>query len=119
MILRQIACLACFLLAGAEARAGCSILPGTFSFGRNAETTATADAEGCFHSYTANDVTAFTGATIAIAPRNGTLVPQGGMTFQYTPKPGFRGQDRYGIRVCGVANNRPGCSTITYQVTVE
>lgn len=111
---------ALFLLASASlAEARCAILPGTFTFGRNASTTAVADGQGCFHSYTANSDTAFTGATIAQTPQNGTLTEEGSMTFQYTPREGFRGKDRYGIRVCGTANGQKGCSTIFYNVTVE
>ena len=42
-----------------------------------------------------------------------------GLSATYTPKSGFKGSDQYVIKVCGNRSGSPGCSTLTYAVTVQ
>jgi hypothetical protein len=57
-------------------------------------------------------------ASIARPPAHGVL-EQKGLRFRYKPTPGFQGTDRYSVKVCGTSRAATGCSTITYNVTVN
>mgnify|MGYP002378106294 CR=1 FL=1 len=61
----------------------------------------------------------FTSASIVGRPQNGTLQQSGAFNFTYRAKPGFKGADSYVIKVCGNSRGRDGCSTLTYQMTVQ
>ena len=39
--------------------------------------------------------------------------------YIYTAPAGYKGQDTFTLRVCGTENEKPGCATLNYQVTVE
>jgi hypothetical protein len=65
------------------------------------------------------DVLTFTSARIIQKPSNGTFQQVGVFAFRYLPAGGFKGLDEYGIEVCGHSNERSGCATITYHVTVQ
>jgi hypothetical protein len=52
-------------------------------------------------------------------PGNGTLSEIGALQFRYAPKKGFKGLDRYSIRICGTSPAGSGCATIAYSITVE
>ena len=62
--------------------------------------------------------TIFTSVSVVSPPRNGTL-SSSGLIATYTPKSGFKGSDQYVIKVCGNRSGSPGCSTLTYAVTVQ
>lgn len=72
----------------------------------------------CIHQLTDRGVM-FTGASIATAPRHGTLTQTDEYEFKYQPAAGFKGSDRYAVEVCGESDAGSGCSTLTYLVTVE
>ena len=60
-----------------------------------------------------------TSGAIVSRPGNGTLSEVGALQFKYTRKAGFKGADRYTLRVCGRGPGGSGCSTLTYNMTVE
>jgi len=61
----------------------------------------------------------FTSVSIAARPSNGTLTDLGAIRFRYKPRAGFKGVDRYSIRVCGKDSAGSGCATVTYNITVQ
>jgi Caspase domain len=60
-------------------------------------------------------------ASIASRPKNGTLSQIDPLTLRYQPNPGYKGSDQYIFKWCASDNKtgRSGCSTITYNVTVN
>jgi hypothetical protein len=71
----------------------------------------------CAHAYWTNALR-LTSPTIAQLPAHGRL-EVGALRARYTPARGFKGVDRYAIRICGSGAPGSGCSTITYNITVE
>ena len=72
----------------------------------------------CTHPSRAGGSTTFTSVSVVSPPRNGTL-SSSALSATYTPKSGFKGSDQYVIKVCGNRSGSPGCSTLTYAVTVQ
>ena len=60
-----------------------------------------------------------TSSSIVSRPSNGTLSQTGAMGFRYAPRAGFKGVDRYAIKVCGRGGGGSGCSTLSYNITVQ
>ena len=73
----------------------------------------------CHHAYWPEGTTQFSGASISEQPSNGVLTQTGDYEFEYRPHKGFRGSDEYAVEICGQNDNGSGCSTITYEVTVQ
>jgi hypothetical protein len=73
----------------------------------------------CTHRYRSLSTLQMTSGSIASPPANGSLSEVGALQFRYKPKAGFKGVDRYAIRVCGRGGSGSGCSTLTYNITVE
>jgi hypothetical protein len=73
----------------------------------------------CHHAYWSEGTTQFSGASISEQPSNGVLTQTGDYEFEYRPHKGFRGSDEYAVEICGQNDNGSGCSTITYEVTVQ
>ena len=71
----------------------------------------------CAHAYWTNALR-ITSLTIARPPAHGRL-EVGALRARYRPAPGFKGVDQYAIRICGNGAPGSGCSTITYNITVE
>ena len=65
------------------------------------------------------DQVQFTSASIVEQARNGIFEQTGSFAFKYQPNPSFKGVDEYAIKVCGHNNQRAGCATVTYRVTVK
>lgn len=61
----------------------------------------------------------FTSAKVVQHPRAGRLQDADGFSFFYTPRTGPGTRDSFVIRICGKGGSGQGCSTITYQVTVQ
>jgi len=76
-------------------------------------------ASACVHRFRSLNTLQYTSGSIATRPSHGTLTQTGMVEFRYTPKRGFKGADRYSVRVCGRGNSGSGCSTVTYNMTVE
>jgi len=45
--------------------------------------------------------------------------PARDVAIKYAPKAGFKGTDRYSVRVCGTGGSGSGCSTLSYAITVQ
>jgi hypothetical protein len=73
----------------------------------------------CTHRFGSFSTLEMTSGAIVTRPGNGTLSEIGALQFRYTPKAGFRGTDRYAVRICGRGASGSGCSTLTYNITVE
>jgi hypothetical protein len=63
--------------------------------------------------------TSFTSATITENPINGTIQTNGISNYIYTARLGFKGQDRFKLRICGKNLAGSGCSIITYNLDVK
>lgn len=50
---------------------------------------------------------------------NGIFEKTGSFSFKYQPRSGFKGTDESAIKVCGHNDQRAGCATVTYRVTVN
>ncbi len=72
----------------------------------------------CIHQLVDRGVM-FTAVSIATAPRHGTFEKTGEYEYTYRPHPGYKGSDRYGIKICGQSDAGSGCSILTYDVAVE
>jgi hypothetical protein len=73
----------------------------------------------CHNGFIAAGSTRFTGASIAVNPSNGTLQKTGGLDFRFQPHQGYKGSDRYAVKICGRSKEGSGCATVTYEVTVQ
>ena len=60
-------------------------------------------------------------SSIARAPRNGKLDKKGLVSFIYTPRKGFKGDDVYAIKICGKDDRTQatGCLTAHYAIEVR
>jgi hypothetical protein len=72
----------------------------------------------CRHQYNEHGAR-FTSLSVATHPKNGTVTQTGDRTFAYQPRAGFKGSDVYAIQICANTSKGSGCSTLTYQVTVD
>jgi hypothetical protein len=109
------------LCSAVPAWAGCQLSPVVFRPPHNDSVSTTAFITGggrCVHRYRSFSMLQYTSASIVSRPAHGTL-EQRPLRFRYTPQPGFKGTDRYSVKVCGTATAGSGCSTITYNVTVN
>lgn len=53
-------------------------------------------------------------------PSNGTIGLRKGGYYSYTPKPSFRGEDAFSLRLCGeYLGKNEGCARLAFSVTVE
>jgi hypothetical protein len=121
VIVASIAILGLFGLAS-KAQAACDIDGDTFYLHNNDEThhTAKTDQNGCdLHFISAGKTTEFKTASIVAKPKNGELIPIAHLEFRYRPKPGFKGNDEFALKVCGKTAKGEGCSTLHYSATVE
>jgi hypothetical protein len=53
------------------------------------------------------------------APANGTVRLQSGGYYFYKPKPGFRGEDSFALRICGSQGGLDGCTDLSMKMTVQ
>jgi hypothetical protein len=104
------------------AAADCRIMRFTFRFSQNESVSTTGVSTGgsaCTTGFRSGGTSVFRSATVAAAPAHGTLTEIGAMRFRYKPTPGFKGADRYSIRICGTGRAGSGCATLGYNITVE
>jgi hypothetical protein len=76
------------------------------------------DAKGGKVSFSPGAGYAFTGTSVARGASNGSVLAFS-HGFGFTPKVGFKGQDRFVMRVCGTKGGQSGCSTLNYTVTIN
>ncbi len=77
------------------------------------------DGKGCDLNFSTDAKTKFRSATVVSGPKNGKLVKVEGLELAYHPKPGFKGQDGFVLKVCGSSPLGRGCSTLNYTTTVN
>jgi hypothetical protein len=73
----------------------------------------------CSHRFWVNGTQYYTSGAITSRPSHGTLTQSGMLNFRYQPASGFKGADRYSLKICGKDGGGSGCATITYNITVE
>ena len=73
----------------------------------------------CKHRFRSLSTLQMTSGSIVSRPSNGTLTEIGALQFGYVPKAGYKGMDRYTVRICGRGGAGSGCSTITYNIAVQ
>jgi hypothetical protein len=61
----------------------------------------------------------FQSVAIVSKPQYGSLIQPSISSFDYKPNAGFKGQDKFDLRICGQQNGRSGCAIVSYIVTVN
>lgn len=72
----------------------------------------------CFRNFGSPTMT-FTGTSVVTQPANGTVRVISPTRIQFSARAGFRGTDRFVVRVCAQGQSGRGCSTLTHVVTVR
>jgi hypothetical protein len=104
------------------AMAECRYVAVRFHFSQNESTSTSGTSSkgsACVTRFWAGGVTHYSSGAIASPPGHGTLTQTGMVSFRYKPTAGFKGLDRYSLKVCGADAAGSGCATITYNLTVE
>jgi hypothetical protein len=104
------------------ATADCRVINTSFRVNLNESVTSTGVSTkggSCTIRLGAGATSQFSSMSITARPGHGTLSQVDGSRFRYKPSAGFKGIDRYSIRVCGTNNAGSGCATLTYNITVE
>jgi hypothetical protein len=104
------------------AMADCRVVRFRFFPPQNDSVSATGVSSGgsaCTHRFRSLSTLQMTSGAIVARPSSGTLSEVGALQFRYAPKAGFKGTDRYAVRICGKGGSGSGCSTITYNMTVQ
>jgi hypothetical protein len=116
-----VALVAAITMTSSAMAAGCRTMGFRYFPAQNdsVSTTSLMDARGCIHRFGSFSTMQMTSHTVAMRPGHGTLTPIGALQFRYMPRAGYKGADRYAVRICGRGNEGSGCSTITYNVTIE
>jgi hypothetical protein len=74
-----------------------------------------ATCEATFSNVSGSNLT-FKQLLLVTPPARGKInLRQGG----YSAPSGYKGSDTFTLRVCGTEDNKPGCATLNYSVTVE
>lgn len=104
------------------AMADCRTIRFNFHVSQNDSISTTGVSNGgsaCVHRFRSWSTSQLTSGAIASPPANGSLSSIGTLQFRYKPKSGFKGVDKYALRICGTESAGSGCSTISYSITVE
>jgi len=110
------------VLLGDAAHATCKTIP--YRFHTNGDTVTTsellASGDTCFHTLrnNAGAGNVFTGISVDQSPGHGKLTIAG-TAFQYRAQPGYRGTDRYAVKICMRGRRGSGCSTVIFNSTIE
>ena len=104
-----------------QASATCDIKGEIFYLHKNdtSRHTTKTDLHGCDLHFIAAGTITFRSAAIVAKPKNGDLRKIAHLEFRYRPKPGFKGNDAFAVKVCGKTPKGSGCSTLHYDATVE
>lgn len=78
----------------------------------------TCDEKGRQATFTPGAGYFFKSVSVASRPRNGKLETFK-YGFEYRPKKGYRGPERFAVKVCATRDERQGCSTLVYELTVQ
>jgi hypothetical protein len=77
-----------------------------------------ATCEATFSNVNGSNLT-FKQLLLVTPPAHGKINLRQGGYYIYSAPPGYKGSDTFTLRVCGTEDNKPGCATLNYQVTVE
>ena len=118
----SIIAISALMLSSSIANAACLISPFRFYPAQNDSVLTTAaitDGSACTLRFRSLSTLVFDSASVVSRPSNGTLNKVGALEFVYRPKGGFRGSDKLSVKICGKGTSGAGCSTITYQITIN
>ncbi len=104
------------------ALAECSRFGVRFHFSQNESVSTSGTStkgSACTHRFWVNGTSHYTSGAIASPPGHGKLIQSGMLNFRYQPSSGFKGADRYSLKICGRDGGGSGCATITYNIMVE
>jgi len=110
------------MAATSSAAAECRYMSLRFHVAQNdsASTTGVSrNGSACTTRFWTSGTSHFTSGSIIARPKHGTLSGIGSLRFRYKPQAGFKGADQYTLRVCGTSRAGSGCSTLTYNITVQ
>ena len=79
----------------------------------------TTDNGRCANSFLTGGQSMLTDASIASMPQHGTLRQVDRFRFFYKANAGYKGEERYAIRLCGRTLTGSGCATMNYFGTIE
>lgn len=104
-----------------QASAACDVDGELFYLHKNDQSKhrAKMDINGCDLHFITSKKTVFRSAAIVTKPKNGALRKIAHLEFRYRPKPGFKGDDAFSVRVCGKTTGGSGCSILHYTATVD
>jgi hypothetical protein len=116
-----LACIAVFPTA-MEAEAGCVSSRWRSSFEQNStvQVVQTVTDRGCRFSFGGGLSTTYESITVVERPRHMTVDPlSNGFGLRLLVQGGYKGPDRYAVRVCGTSRTGKGCTTVAYNVTIK
>jgi hypothetical protein len=102
--------------------AECRLIPFVFQVSQNQSVSATAvstKGSACAMGFGAGGVSSYSSGAVVSRPSHGQAIQTSMLNFVYKPTAGFKGVDRFSVKVCGNNGGANGCSTITYDVTVD
>lgn len=73
----------------------------------------------CGNNFSAGGQVMFTSASILAMPEHGQLQQTAPFRFRYRASPGFKGEDRYTLKICGTSRAGSGCATMINVGTVN
>lgn len=104
------------------ARADCRIMSFVFHMAQHETVSTTGVSTGgsaCVTRLRSGTTSFFSSASVVSPPSHGALPQVGTMRITYKPKRGFKGMDRYAVRICGTDRAGTGCAILNYVITVE
>jgi hypothetical protein len=74
--------------------------------------------EATFSNVSGSNLT-FKRLFLVTPPARGKINLREGGYYIYSAPSGYRGADSFTLKVCGSENNKPGCATLNYSVTID
>ena len=109
-------------LMSSAASAVCLVTPITFNPPQNDSVSTSVvitNRSSCIIRFRSFSYLVFDSVSVSSRPGSGTVNQVSAMEFRYRPKAGFKGSDRFSLRVCGKGRTNAGCSTVTYLISVN
>jgi hypothetical protein len=102
--------------------AECLFIPVVFQVSQNQSvsgTIVTTKGSACATGFRTNGISTYSSGAIVLRPSHGQAIQTSMLNFVYRPPAGYKGADRFGVKVCGKDGAGTGCATITYDITVQ
>jgi hypothetical protein len=74
--------------------------------------------EATFSNVSGSNLT-FKRLFLVTPPARGKINLREGGYYIYSAPSGYKGADTFTLKVCGTENNKPGCATLKYSVTID